>query len=118
MRLSELLDTPVYDVAGVHVGDVHDVRLSHEMAALPATAGARTIRIEHLVLRNSVVGVRLGYGRREMKGPPLLARLLIRWSQKSPVVAWADIATRENGRITLHRRAEELQTLGDLGDTP
>jgi hypothetical protein len=118
MRLSDLLDTPVYDATGTLVGKVHDVRLAHDMAPLPSTEHARTLRLEHLVLRNASVGGRLGYGRRDMKGPWLLARIFGTASRRAPVVAWDDIATREPGRITLHRRGDELQSVADLADRP
>ena len=117
MRLSEILDTPVYDATGRHIGVVHDAQLTHEMSALPAQHGARTITLDRLVLRNSAVGFRLGYGRRDMNGPALLAKLLTTWARASPVIEWSDIASLEPQRITLHRRAEELRSLGDLVGT-
>ena len=119
MWLSELLDTPVHDSSGELVGNVHDVLLSHRMLPMPSPDGARVLRLEHLVLRRSSVGGRLGYGLRSMAGPTPLAQILRRIADSAPIVDWDDIEGYEVGhRITLRCRRGELRTLRDLEEMP
>lgn len=118
MRLSELLDTPVHDSTGELVGNVHDVVLSHRMLPVPSTDGARLLRIEHLVLRRSSFGGRLGYGLRSMKGPTPIAQVLHRIAEQAPIAAWDDIESYEDGRIVLRCTKAELRTLRDIEGLP
>jgi len=118
MRLSELLDTPVHDSTGEFVGKVHDVVLSHRMLPLPSTEGARMLRIEHLVLRNSSIGGRLGYGLRPMKGPAPIAQILHRIADNALIVGWDNVETFAGDRITLRGSKGTLGTLKDLEGLP
>ena len=67
MRMSDLLGSTVKDLAGRRLGDVHDVRLVQNGPILGSWGAAFTA--DALLVGPHAVGVRLGYGRSEVRGP-------------------------------------------------
>jgi hypothetical protein len=98
MRVSELLELPVLDADGRHVGTVIDVRLlvegdpaDHPQA--PQLAG--------LVVSPRTRSSYLGYERSRVDRPRLVAALL-RWRHRGTFLAsWQDVAVIETARVVL-----------------
>ena len=76
MRLSDLLGADVVDEAGRSAGHVHDVRLVQD-GPLVGGFGA-SLRVGGLIVGRRSIGARLGYERREMRGP-LVVKLAVGW---------------------------------------
>jgi hypothetical protein len=104
MRASELLGLQVYDRDGEHLGAVHDVKVSRE----PTAAGAGILALEGLVVGPGSIGVRLGYGHGETRGPWLLAQIFRRRARRLHFVPWPTIARRTSDEVHLAVRASEL----------
>jgi hypothetical protein len=103
VRLAELIGCRVFDCDGTHVGSVHDVRF---IADGPPSAGPGkpSYRLAALIFGSTAVGNRLGYVRRQMKGPWPLPLLASRLARRSYVVDWEDVTRFERPRIEVRRR--------------
>ena len=106
MRLSELLGRPVVDADGTSLGEVRDVRLVQD-GPLQGTSGA-AFRVDGLIIGRYEVASRLGFDRRGVKGPWLVAAIVRRLARSSRFVAWEHVDATEHV-IRLRRRADELQ---------
>ena len=106
MRLTELLGAEVVDQAGQSAGRVHDVRLVQD-GPLMGGFGAG-LRLDGLIVGRRAVGARLGYERREMRGP-LLVKLLAGWlHHDGRFVPWDRVRAIEPDRIHISGSAADL----------
>ena len=110
MRLTELLGAEVVDEAGQSAGRVHDVRLVQD-GPLIGGFGA-SLRLDGLIVGRRAVGARLGYERRDMRGP-LLVKLLVGWLfHDGRYVAWDRIRSIEPDRIKISGSVDDLPQPG------
>ncbi|MBY4211705.1 hypothetical protein HQO42_10840 [Rhodococcus fascians] len=105
MRLSELLDIPVHDTEGRRIGWVIDVRFR-------ATTSSSGDKIEPpelvgLLINSKNRSTYLGYERRTLRSPRLIASF-VRWRHRDTwLVSWSDVYSVEASGVTLrpgHRR--------------
>ena len=110
MRLSDLLGADVVDEAGRSAGHVHDVRLVQD-GPLVGAFGAG-LRVDGLIVGRRSLGARLGYERREMRGP-LLVKLAVGWLfHDGRYVAWDRVQQVEPDRILISGSVEDLPAPG------
>src|SRR4051794_2840751 len=111
MRTSDLIGAKVYDLAGLEVGKVHDVRVGrdgHHQVEAPYAA-------THLLVAAGSVGTRLGYGYGLMHGPSPLSAVMQRAMARSYAVRWDQIASVEAKReLRLSASRDELMTMAEL----
>ena len=111
MRLSELLGRPVVDADGTSLGEVRDVRLVQD-GPLQGTFGA-AFRVDGLIIGRYEVASRLGFERRGVKGPWLVAAIVRRLARSSRFVAWEHVDDSEHV-IRLRLRADDLHAPAPL----
>jgi hypothetical protein len=104
MRLSDLLGADVVDEAGRSAGHVHDVRLVQD-GPLVGAFGAG-LRVDGLIVGRRSLGARLGYERREMRGP-LPVKLLTGW-----LYHWDRVRAIEEDRILISGSVDDLPAPG------
>ena len=110
MRLSDLLGADVVDEAGRSAGHVHDVRLVQD-GPLVGGFGA-SLRVGGLIVGRRSIGARLGYERREMRGP-LPVKLAVGWLyHDGRYVDWERVRTVEEARILISGSVEDLPAPG------
>jgi hypothetical protein len=110
MRLTDLLGAEVLDEAGRSAGHVHDVRLVQDGPVVGGFGAA--LRLDGLLVGRRAVGARLGYARRNMKGP-LPVKLVTGWlSHDGRYVEWGRIRTIEPDRIVISGTVEDLPRPG------
>jgi hypothetical protein len=98
MILGELLDAHVLDDAGRRLGYVVDVRLVLDGPAQGLLAAPRV----HGVLVSPRTGSSfLGYERRDVRAPALLARWLRRRHRGTFLVLWPDVARVDDDHVVL-----------------
>ncbi len=100
MRLGEIISSRVVASDGTVLGKVADVRLVQDGPLLQSFDAA--FRLDALVVGRRAIGIRLGYGRREMRGPWLLQVLLSKMARGAHVVSVDDVESIEIGTITLN----------------
>ena len=106
MRLTELLGSQVVDQAGRRAGRVHDVRLVQD-GPLVGGFGA-SLRVAGLIVGRRAVGARLGYERRDMRGP-LPVKLLAGWlHHDGRYVDWDRVQEVQPGRVLISGSADDL----------
>ncbi len=94
MHLSELLGRPVVDADGTDLGHVRDVRLTRD-GPLQGEFGA-AFRVSGLIVGHLEVASRLGYDRRGVKGPWLVATLVKRLGRSTRYVPWDQVDIGEH----------------------
>jgi hypothetical protein len=110
MRLSELLGAEVVDQTGQSAGRVHDVRLVQD-GPLVGGFGA-SLLLDGLIVGRRAVGARLGYERRDMRGP-LPVKLLAGWvHHDGRYVDWHRITRIEPDRIVISGSVADLPEPG------
>jgi sporulation protein YlmC with PRC-barrel domain len=105
MRIGDLLDRRVRDVAGRRVGRVRDVRLIGD-GPVQQPSGDRAPRLDALIVGHTVGGDRLGFGR-GVRGPWLLAVLFAAIRRSQYDVPWVSVAS-VGRRIVLSVGIEDL----------
>ena len=96
MILSDLIDAAVFDVTDTRVGRVIDVRLSAD-----DRRGADRMVLRGLIVSPHTGASFLGYERRDITAPALIARWL-RWRHRgSFLVLWEDVAIVQIDRVRL-----------------
>jgi sporulation protein YlmC with PRC-barrel domain len=110
MRLSDLLGADVVDQAGRSAGHVHDVRLVQDGPLIGGFGAA--LRVDGLLVGRRSIGARLGYDRRQMRGP-LLVKLAVGWLfHNGRYVAWDRVRAVEEDRIVISGSADDLPVPG------
>jgi sporulation protein YlmC with PRC-barrel domain len=105
MRIGDLLDRRVEDVAGRRVGRVRDVRLIGD-GPVQQPSGERAPRLDALIVGRTIGGDRLGFGR-GVQGPWLLDALFAAIRRSQYDVPWEAVAS-VGRRIVLSVRIQEL----------
>ena len=105
MRLSELLDRPVFDVDGRRLGTVQDVLVHQSEPLLSGNYGALTV--EGLVVGGHQ-GTRLGFERGGAEGPWPIAALFRRFERRARFVPWDVVASCDCGEVRLGLSADHL----------
>jgi hypothetical protein len=106
VRLSDITHLDVFDSEDLLIGRVRDVRLVQD-GPLQGLAGA-AFRVDGLVVGAGALGVRLGFHRRDMKGPWLLKWLFERLERRSRYVRWEDVASVGEDAVALRVPVREL----------
>lgn len=106
MRLTELLQRPVVDESGVEAGRALDVRLVRDGPDVGDFGPA--YRVAGLVVGPAGTGARLGYGRRAMTGPWLLAAPLRARRRRERFVPWERVAEVCGEAIRISGSAADL----------
>ena len=109
MRLSELLHSEVVDAEGTTLGAVHDVRLVQDGPLLLPFGAA--LRIEGLIVSHRAVGIRLGFGRKNVAGPWLLRRIFAALESRARYAPWELVETFEDGVVRLRVARSQLGPL-------
>jgi hypothetical protein len=104
VRIADLIDAEVFDETNRRIGRVNDVRLVQD-GPLLGTFGA-AFRVDGIVVGVGSFGSRLGFDRRNAKGPAPLKWFFRLLHERSHYVGWAAIRTIEEGRIRVAGRAE------------
>jgi sporulation protein YlmC with PRC-barrel domain len=90
MLLSELLGRAVVDAEGVSLGRVRDVRLVQDRDRIGmAEAG---LRVQGLVVGPNGIADRLGYDRRGVRGPWLVAKVATWLHRHNRFVPWEQVS--------------------------
>ncbi|TDO18308.1 hypothetical protein EV580_1494 [Mycobacterium sp. BK086] len=108
MQLSDLLELPVVDTSGNQVGTVIDVRL-----CVPGTVDDHpgSPSVFGIIVSPHTRSSYLGYERRRVTQPRLLAALL-RWRHRGTFLAvWDDVADVTDNRIQLTSEATKYSPL-------
>lgn len=85
-RLSDLLNGTAYDADGIAVGRVQDVRLVQDG---PVVEGfGHKLRVDGVVIGKRARGLRLGFGRADVRGPWLLNVVFGRLARHARYYAW------------------------------
>jgi hypothetical protein len=111
--VGELLGTPVVDADGVHLGHVHDLRLVQD-GPIQGSFGAG-FRVQGLIVGPPSLASRLGYDRRNVRGPTLVAHLARRSNRAVRYVSWTDVADVASSLVRLRVVAEALEPPVPLG---
>jgi hypothetical protein len=106
MRLSDLLGAEVRDADGVVVGRVRDVRLVQD-GPLQGTFGAG-LRLSGLVVGRIDLGSRLGFRRRAVDAPAIVARPVARLDAGTRYVPWSAVVEVDGRTIAIDRPAADL----------
>ena len=110
MRLTDLLGAEVVDRAGRSPGRVHDVRLVQDGPLLGGFGAG--LRVDGLVVGRRAVGARLGFERRQVRGP-LPVKLLAGWLRRDGrFVPWDRVEAVEEHRIHIAGSADDLPEPG------
>jgi hypothetical protein len=89
-RLSDLVDALAYDDAGAQVGRVEDVRLVQDG---PFVEGfGHKLRIDGVVIGKRARGLRLGFGRADVRGPWLLKVIFTRLERHTAYYTWDELS--------------------------
>jgi len=115
VRLSALLGVPVEDRDGRELGSVHDVRLVQDGPEAGAFGSALTVR--SLVVGPASLGTRLGFDRKDVKGPWPLLVAVRRLLRHGVLVDWVELWSIEQERIRVRRGVPpgETHVGSDLG---
>ena len=103
--MSDLLGSTVEDLAGRRLGDVHDVRLVQNGPILGSWGAAFTV--DALLVGPHAVGVRLGYGRSEVRGPWVARVTFEAIHGVLDAVAWDSIVAIQPGTILVRENQHQ-----------
>jgi sporulation protein YlmC with PRC-barrel domain len=106
VRASDLLGAMVFDAGGTELGHVHDVTLVQD--GPPAGPVGATFRLRALLFGAPAIGARLGFARRDVRGPWPLRAVFSALHDRMRVAAWEQVAAIEERRIRLGVRADEV----------
>jgi sporulation protein YlmC with PRC-barrel domain len=106
MRASDLIGAVVFDRHGAELGEVHDLILVQDGPPIGAIGAA--FRLHALLFGASAIGVRLGFARRDVRGPWPLRAAFTALHDRMRVAPWEDLAAIEERRIRLRVPADEV----------
>lgn len=113
--MAELTRSRLLDVAGREVGHVHDLRLIQDGPVHEAT-GRAAYRVAGLVVGPGHLGMHLGFGSRDVRGPWLLRAPLARLARRARYVPWSRIERIDDGVVQIDCTYDELPTAGEPGE--
>jgi sporulation protein YlmC with PRC-barrel domain len=111
MKLTDLLGAQVVDAGGHLVGKVLDVRMA-QRGPVVGSFGA-SFQPEWLLVGPRAAGARLGYDRKDVRGPWPVRALTRRLHANVRLARWRDVRAISQHRIDLSARADALPMLGD-----
>jgi sporulation protein YlmC with PRC-barrel domain len=106
VRASDLLGATVVDRRGADLGQVHDLILVQDGSPIGPVGAA--FRLHSLLFGASAVGVRLGFARRDVRGPWPLRAAFSAVHDRMLVAPWDHIAAIQERRIRLGVPADEV----------
>jgi sporulation protein YlmC with PRC-barrel domain len=106
MRLSDLLDRPVFDADGRRLGEVQDVLVSESEPLLSGRAAA--LVVEGLVVGGHQ-GTRLGFERGGAEGPGPISALFRRFERRARFVPWDIVASCDDDEVRIGLPADHLE---------
>jgi sporulation protein YlmC with PRC-barrel domain len=104
--MSDLLGADIVDRAGTELGDVHDVRLVQD--GPPVGIFGASLRLRALLFGPTAIGVRLGFGRTDVRGPWPLRTAFAALHGRIRVATWEQIGAITEGRILLRVPDEDV----------
>src|SRR3954452_17286037 len=97
-RLSDLVEAVAFDAAGSPIGEVEDVRLVQDG---PFVEGfGHKLRVDGVAIGKRARGLRLGFGRADVRGPWLLKVIFGRLERHVSYYSW-DAVDWEAGTVRL-----------------
>jgi sporulation protein YlmC with PRC-barrel domain len=112
MRMGDLLHSKVIDRDGALVGQVHDLRLVQDGPKVKGFGPA--LRVDGLVVGRGSLAIRLGYHRKDVRGPFLLGRIFRGLEGMAIYVPW-DVVTTHDGELHLSAKLADLRKVSDIG---
>ena len=109
MRATDILGKQAWHDSGVKLGIVHDIRAVQEQPF--GSAGA--LRVTGIVVGRGSVGVRLGYGSPEQRGPALLNAIFGRRARHAKHIPWHELRI-EADRVVVSTPLDAMQHPGEL----
>jgi sporulation protein YlmC with PRC-barrel domain len=106
VRASDLLDAIVVDAHAEELGHVHDLILVQDGPPIGPVGAA--FRLHALLFGAPAIGVRLGFARRDVRGPWPLRAVFSSLHDRMRVATWEDVAAIEPDRIRLRVPAAEV----------
>ena len=106
MRLSDLLDRPVFDIDGRRLGEVQDVLVSE---AEPLLSGRPAALIVEGLVVGGHQGTRLGFERGGAQGPWPISALFRRFERRARFVPWDVVASCDDSEVRLGLSADRLE---------
>jgi len=106
MRLSDLLGAEVLDAAGEPVGKIRDVRLVRD-GPVQGVFGPG-YRVQGLVVGGGAFGARLGFDRRDVRGPLPLKLLFRRLHRKARFVEWPLVEALQDRVVRIRAARADL----------
>jgi hypothetical protein len=111
MLLTDLLDSTVIDADGTEVGGVDDVRLVQSGPLLEGFGAA--LVVDGLVIGTGSIAVRLGFHRKNVRGPAVLKQLGRALESRAWFVPWQDVESWQNGLVRLRISMAQVSRLTD-----
>lgn len=107
MRLDDLLELPVFDQRGRHLGQVHDAHLVQDGPPLASNQAA--FRLHGLLVGQADFATRLGYAREDgpsPRGPWPIRAVVERLHRDAVYVPWPAVQSVERDRIVVNAPPE------------
>jgi sporulation protein YlmC with PRC-barrel domain len=114
MRASDLFEAAVLDRGGVELGHVHDLILVQDGPPIGPIGAA--FRFRALLFGPPAIGVRMGFARRDVRGPWPLRALFSAMHGRMRVATWPELAAIEEHRVRL--RVPEERVHAELDREP
>jgi sporulation protein YlmC with PRC-barrel domain len=106
VRASDLLGALVLDRRGTDLGHVHDLILVQDGSPIGPVGAA--FRLHSLLFGASAIGVRLGFARRDVRGPWPLRQMFTAVHDRMLVAPWSHIGAIEERRLRLRVPEDEV----------
>jgi sporulation protein YlmC with PRC-barrel domain len=116
MRASDLLGAAVLDRRGTELGHVHDLILLQDGPPIGPVGAA--FRLRALLFGAPAVGVRLGFARRDVRGPWPLRALFSALHDRMLIATWPEVVAIEEGQIRLSVPEDDVRHRLDLEPQP
>jgi hypothetical protein len=109
MRITDIIGKPVWHESGSDLGTAHDVRaVQVREFGQPAP-----LQVTGIVAGKGSLGVRLGYGSPEQRGPAMLKLIFGRRARRTRYIPWQDLRV-EPDRIIVTAALSSLQHPRDI----
>jgi hypothetical protein len=106
VRISDLLGAEVLDAEGMTIDTVYDVRLVQDGPPIGPFGSA--LRLRALLIGPTAIGARLGFERKDVRGPWPLRAAFAALHGRIQVPTWEQIASIEEGRIRLRVGGDQV----------